>query len=169
MDLNQIIQKLRLAPLPGEGGYYRETYKSPETIDGLCLPEAYTDAHALGTCIYYLITPESFSQLHKLPTEEIWHFYLGDAAEQIQISPQGEMNKIRLGNDLQSGCVPQVIVPRNTWQATKLLDGGKFALFGTTMSPGFAFADYIPGHKIQLQEAYPAIKDEIEKCFHNPK
>ncbi|MCF8365088.1 MAG: cupin domain-containing protein [Bacteroidales bacterium] len=169
MDATQIIEKLGLIPLSDEGGYYRETFKSADSLNGLCLPKGFSGKHSISTCIYYLITPESFSEIHKLPTEEIWHFYLGDTAEQIQISPEGEIKKIRFGDDLFSGEIPQVIVPGNTWQGTKLVDGGKFALFGTTMSPGFEFSDYVPGNQKKLEEAYPAVEHDIASYFHHHK
>jgi predicted cupin superfamily sugar epimerase len=55
-----IINTLALAPLPLEGGYYAETYRS-----------------AFGTAIYYLLTPDSYAAMHRLPGDEIFHFYLG--------------------------------------------------------------------------------------------
>jgi len=167
MEIHQLISKLGLVPLPGEGGYYRETFKSSFSLGESSLPPAYSGKHAISTCIYYLITPESFSALHKLPTEEIWHFYLGDPAEQFQILPNGENRKIILGNNILNGEELQVIVPADTWQATKLVDGGKFALFGTTMSPGFEFSDYVAGEIEQLSKAYPNLRKEIFKYFHS--
>jgi len=167
MEIPQIIAKLRLIPLPGEGGYFRETYRSPEVIPGSSLPAAYPGKRSRSTCIYYMITPESFSAMHKLPGEEIWHFYLGDPAEQLQILPNGESRKIILGNNILKGEELQVNVPANTWQGTRLVDGGKFALFGTTMSPGFEFADYVTGEKDLLSKTYPKLQKEILKYFHD--
>ncbi len=119
MEISQIISKLGLVPLPGEGGYFRETYKSSVVIPGSSLPPAYPRKRALSTCIYYLITPDSFSAIHKLLSEEIWHFYLGDPAEQLQILPNGESRKIILGNNILKGEEPQVIVPAKSLASNK--------------------------------------------------
>jgi uncharacterized protein len=166
MNADQIIKKLKLVPLPGEGGYYRETFRSKANVAAPWLPENYNREHNLATCIYYLITPDSFSEMHKLPTEEIWHFYLGDPAGQLQILPDGTVKKLTIGNNIADGQMLQLIVPAGAWQGTRLAEGGKFALFGTTMSPGFEFSDYIPGELETLLKAYPAHRDEISKYFH---
>lgn len=155
MTAEKIIQLLDLQPLPGEGGYYRETCKSAENLGAGALPAGYTSSRALSTCIYYLLTPDSFSALHTLPTEEIWHFYLGDPIEQLQLFPDGQGTIVQIGSDMAAGQTPQVIVPRGIWQGSRLQRGGKFALVGTTMSPGFEFADYIPGNREDLLAKYP--------------
>lgn len=157
MDLTaeKIIELLDMQPLPVEGGYYRETWKSADTPATACWPGLYTSSRALSTCIYYLLTPDSFSALHALPTEEIWHFYLGDPIEQLQLLPDGEGKVVTIGNNLTAGQIPQVVVPRGVWQGSRLKQGGKFALVGTTMSPGFEFEDYLPGNKEELLLRYP--------------
>lgn len=167
MTVREIINNLRLEPLPGEGGYYRETWRAAHKLSAACMPSGFVGEHCLETCIYYLITPESFSQMHKLPGTEIWHFYLGDPAEQLQITPDGKVENIILGSHITKGQQLQVVVPANTWQGTRLREGGKFALFGTTMTPGFEFSDFIPGHPDSLMKSYPASADEIKKYFHS--
>jgi predicted cupin superfamily sugar epimerase len=166
MTAEEIIRILKLEPLPGEGGYYRETWRSAHSLPASALPKGYSTNHSLDTCIYYLITPESFSAMHKLPGPEIWHFYMGDPAKQLQISPDGELKEIILGQDVIKNQQLQVVVPGNTWQGTRLLDGGQFALFGTTMSPGFEFSDYTPGSLQDLTSAYPEHKKTIQQFFH---
>ena len=160
-----IIRKLNLKSLPGEGGYYTETYKSRHWIGPEDLPGEYNEKHALSTCIYYLITPESFSRIHRLPTTEIWHFYLGDQAEQIHLFPDGTGKIVTLGNNIKNGEMPQVIVPGFVWQGTRLKNSGGFALFGTTISPGFEFSDYEAGDKQQLIKEYPNFEVEIKRLI----
>ncbi len=167
MTAEEIISKLNLQPLPGEGGYYRETWRSAHTLHPSALPAGYNIDHVLDTCIFYLITAETFSEMHKLPGSEIWHFYLGDPAEQIRISPDGEVTEIVLGQDIAHNHQLQAVVPANTWQGTRLAAGGKLALFGTTMSPGFEFSDYIPGNQQELLHKYPDHKTIIQKYFHS--
>ena len=159
MTGKKIIDLLDLKPLPKEGGYYRETYHSQELISKQSLPLRYTNSKVFCTSIYYLLTPDTFSALHKLPTDEIFHFYLGDSVIVLQLHPDMTSNVITLGQELDKGQQVQVIVPQDTWQGTFLQNGGKYALLGTTMSPGFDFSDYTEGLKDDLINHYP---DQVE-------
>lgn len=165
MTAKRIIELFDLKPLPGEGGYYRETWKSPDSLQPTCLPNGYQSTRSFSTCIYYLLTPDSFSALHCLPADEIWHFYLGDPIEQLQLFADGSGKIIEIGNDFSAGQVPQVIVPKGVWQGSKLKKGGKFALVGTTMSPGFEFKDYTAGNKTDLLRKYPDFSNLIIQLF----
>lgn len=161
----EVIQKLNLQPLPGEGGYFRETYKSSSTIPPashfgiLSLSEA--KERPSGTAIFYLVTPESFSLLHRLSNDEIFHFYSGDSVEMIQIDEKGHLKKIVLGSDFMKGETPQVLVPKGTWQALSLKKGGHWALLGTTMAPGFDLDDFELGHRDELLKEFPNYREEI--------
>lgn len=161
--LELIISKLHLVPLPEEGGYFVETYRSPTKLTYRQLPSVYTSDRCLCTAIYYLLTPETFSALHKLPGDEIYHFYLGDPVEMLQLKPDGSGELITIGSDVASGMVPQVIVSGGVWQGSKLKPGGKFALMGTTMSPGFEFADYVGGWRKELTANYPSYQQWINE------
>lgn len=154
---NQLIQHFNLEPLPVEGGLFFRTYLSPETIAKDALPARYTTAKPFASIIVYLLTsdPDSFSALHKLPTDEIWHFYLGDPVELLQLHPDGSSQRIILGQDLLNGQKVQHVVPRDAWQGSHLLPGGRFALLGMTMAPGYTDEDYIAGDPDQLIAAYP--------------
>jgi len=165
MTAETIIELLGLKPLPGEGGFYRETWKSPEIVNPDSLPANYNEKRSFSTCIYYLLTPVSFSALHALPTEEIWHFYLGDPIEQLQLFPDGTGKVVEIGNDILAGQIPQVIVPKDVWQGSRLKKGGKFALVGTTMSPGFDVEDYLVGNKEILLRDYPEFSNIIKQLL----
>lgn len=158
MTAQQIIQLLGLEKHPKEGGYFRETYRSRETID---LPGPRT--RSLATAIYYLITPDSFSALHRLPGDEMFHHYLGDAVEMLMLHPDGQGEIVRIGGDLAKGESPQVVVPGGTWQGSRLVAGGAFALLGCTMSPGFDYADYAHGRRDELMARFPAWADRIRQ------
>jgi predicted cupin superfamily sugar epimerase len=110
-----------------------------------------------------MITPETFSALHRLPGSEIFHFYLGDPAIMLQLLPDGSSRTITLGSDLASGQQPQVVVLGGVWQGCKLALGGKFALMGTTMSPGFDYADYENGNGDELIAQYPGAAELIRQ------
>ena len=126
-EVEQIIERLGLSPHP-EGGCYRETYRSNEKIPPSALPGRYVGERCFGTAIYYLLTPGTFSRLHRLASDEIFHFYLGDPATMLQLHPDGEGRQITLGPDLLAGQHVQVVVPRGVWQGTVLSEGGRFAL-----------------------------------------
>lgn len=164
MDARELIERLNLVPLPEEGGYYRETYRADA---GLIAARAYgIDANTdrcPGTAIYYLVVPESFSALHRVRSDEMFHFYAGDAAEMIQIDEAGELTRFVLGNDIAAGQTPQVLVRRGVWQGVRLLPGGKWALMGCTVAPGFEFEDFEVAPREQLQETFPQHRKEIER------
>lgn len=170
MNAETIIELLGLKPHPEEGGFYSETYRSGEYITQSALPGRYIGERTFGTCIYYLITNAisteiaqraGFSALHKLESDEIFHFYLGDPLEMLNLYPDGSGKVINIGSRLDKGEVPQVIVEKGVWQGTRLKDGGKFALLGTTVAPGFEFRDYTHGNRDELIEQYPLWKEFI--------
>jgi predicted cupin superfamily sugar epimerase len=158
----EVIALLDLEPLPGEGGYYRETYRSGDTLPATVLPARYAAPKSAGTAIYYLLTPDTCSALHRLPTDEVFHFYLGGPVRMLQLSPDGRGEVVTLGTDLAAGQRPQVVVPRGVWQGSFLVDG-PFALLGTTMAPGFDFCDYEPGDRDRLTTSHPAFADLIRR------
>lgn len=157
MTASELISLLGLAPLPIEGGFFRETWRSPLTVGPGALPLRYTSEKSLGTAIYYLLTndPNSFSALHRLPTDEMYHFYLGDPVEMLLLTPDGAGRRIILGQNIEAGQSVQFVVPAGVWQGSKLVAGGEFALLGTTMSPGFDPSDYQPGIREELIVHYP--------------
>jgi predicted cupin superfamily sugar epimerase len=163
LTAERLIALLRLVPLPVEGGHYRETFVADETIAAGALPARYGRPKTLSTAIYYLLTadPDSFSALHRLPTEEVFHFYLGDPVEMLMLHPDGRGERVALGHGLEAGQRVQHVVPRGVWQGTRLLDGGRFALMGTTMAPGFDRQDYENGDRDELIRRYPAEADRI--------
>ncbi len=161
MTADEMKRLLGLIPHP-EGGHYIQTYKSQDMIAAEALPCRYGSPRSTGTCIYYLLEPGTFSELHRLHSDEIFHFYLGDPVEMLQLWPDGSARTITLGTDLHRGMLPQVVVPRQVWQGSRLAAGGKFALLGCTVSPGFEFADYERGSREELLQNYPNWAEMIE-------
>jgi len=161
----QIIALFKLEPLPIEGGLFFQTYKSADTINQGKLPSRYPESKPFGTAIVYLLTddPNSFSALHKLPTDEIYHFYLGDPVELLQLHTDGSSQRIILGQDLLAGQKVQHVVPRDVWQGSHLLPGGHMALLGTTMAPGYTDADFTGGDPHLLIPAYPQRANLIDQ------
>ncbi len=159
----QIIEKFRMKPLPGEGGYYVETYRSGEQIARANLPTRYAGDKSFGSAILYLLTPDTCSRLHRLKSDEVFHFYLGDPVTMLQLHPDGSHDVITLGQDISAGQKLQVIVPQGTWQGCFLNDGGEFALMGTTVAPAFEFTDFELADRTTLLCQYPAQKDLIPR------
>ncbi len=161
MNAQEIIDRLGMVPHPEEGGYFVETYKCEESIPRKALPERYHGKRSFGTAIFYLLTPDTFSQLHSLESDEIFHFYLGDPVSMLQMRPDGSSEVLTLGQDILRGQRLQVVVPRGTWQGAFLNAGGEFALLGCTVAPGFEYADYETGSRGDLLKEYPEQEELI--------
>lgn len=156
MSPEEIIQLLHLTPLTGEGGMVAETYTSEEVYGN----------RRCGSAIYYMLTKNSYSHLHMLSTDEIWHFYYGDPVELIQIRDcDGRRTVSVLGQDIRNGERPQILVEKNSWQGARLLPGGKFgfALMGTTMSPSYLEGDFIRADRETMIRRFPDCEKEIKK------
>jgi predicted cupin superfamily sugar epimerase len=152
-EAEELIRLLNLEPLPLEGGWYRETWRSRVELPS---------GPSVGTAIYYLLTPATFSALHRLANDEVFHFYAGDPVEMLQLGPEpGVGRTVRLGADVRGGARPQVVVPANVWQGSRLAEGGRFALLGTTMAPGFDFADFELGVREELVKLFPEWREQI--------
>lgn len=159
----RIIKALGLQPLPGEGGYYRETYRSDTQVPIPSKNGEPSVTRHLGTAIYYFVTPKEFSALHKLKSDEVFHFYGGDPVEMLQVSESGEVKTVILGSDVLAGHQPQVTVPAGTWQGTRLLKGGKYALLGTTVFPAFEFSDFELAKRAELSARFPQLAAQIKR------
>jgi predicted cupin superfamily sugar epimerase len=153
---------LNLQPHPTEGGWYVRTYESGERIPSTAFADArYPGPRFTATAIYYLLEPDTFSELHRLRSDELFHFYAGDAVEMLQLHPGGEARIVHIGSDLAAGQRPQVLAPRNVWQGSRLLPGGRWALLGCTVAPGFEFDDYEAGNRALLTAAWPEQAERI--------
>lgn len=153
MTAAELIAALRLEPLPTEGGFFRQTY-----VSDVRLP----DGRAAGTAIYFLITPAGFSALHRLSTEEVWHFYAGDPVEHLILDPaSGKGLKTQLGSNFASGETPQLVVPGGSWQGARLAPGGAWALLGCTMSPGWDEREFTLGDRADLAARFPVWATDI--------
>jgi uncharacterized protein len=164
-NAREIIEALGLQPHPIEGGFFRETYRSGGVIPAASLPGGYQSRadRSYGTAIYYLLTADTFSEMHRLPTEEVFHFYLGSPMRMLQLFPDGNGREIIIGPDVFAGQQPQVVVPPGVWQGSRLEPGGEFVLLGATMAPGFDYADYEQGRRSELMAQYPEYAEAIRQ------
>lgn len=171
LDANKLIELLGLQELEGEGGMYAISYRSADQIGSEGLPGRFGSARCLGSAIYYLLTaePASFSAMHCLKSDEIYHFYLGDPVEMLMLLPDGSSRLVILGQDLLGGQQVQQVVPYGAWQGSHLLPGGRFALLGTTLAPGYTPADFELGERWQLEREYPGQADLIRRLTRGDK
>lgn len=167
LNAAEIIRFLQLQPLPHEGGWYRETCRSSLQLPADVLAPRYRSARSAGTAIYYLLTPDTFSALHRLPTEEVFHFYLGDPVEMLQLGPTAQEGGriVTLGSDILAGQQVQTLVPAGVWQGSLLRPGGTLALMGTTMAPGFDFADYEAANRDALLADFSDFAERINRLI----
>jgi predicted cupin superfamily sugar epimerase len=153
------IEKLELEKHP-EGGYFREIYLSDDVVPQTGLPANFRGERSFATSIYYLLEGGDFSAFHRIKSDEIWHYYAGSSAIEILSLEKGNLKKYLAGNDPDKGQDFQVIVPKNTWFAARLLNPYGYALAGCTVSPGFHFEDFeLAGDK--LMKEYPELTEEI--------
>ena len=158
----ELIAQLGLQPHPKEGGYFRETYRAADVLPAAALPARYGGDRRASTAIYYLLTPTTYSALHRLQTDEVFHFYLGGPVRMLQLAPDGSGRTVVLGPDVLAGQQPQVVVPRGVWQGS-YLEAGDFALLGCTVAPSFEYVDYEDGARAELVQQYPTFADLIRR------
>ena len=156
MSAQAIIDKLKLIPHP-EGGFYNETYRSDYTI----VNDRQENRHVC-TAIYYLLKDKGKSLFHRIRSDELWFFHLGQALEIILIQNK-QLTTVILGNDIEKGELPQVRIPANTWFAARVKNQEGFSLVSCTVSPGFDFADFSLANREDLVQQFPHLKSVIEE------
>lgn len=152
--ITKLIEQFGLQPHP-EGGWYKETYRSRETIPANALPERFLGQRAFSTAIYFLLEQGNFSAFHRIQSDECWHFYTGDPLEVFIIFPNGNMQVITLGNDIENGQLFQYVVPAGCWFASRPAAKSAFCFVGCTVAPGFDFADFELADAAALTAVYP--------------
>ena len=152
---HEIRNMLNLDPHPVEGGFFRRTYTSATNL------ETPRGTRPQGTAIYYLLEAGVFSEMHLLDSDEMFHFYLGDPVEMLQLYPDGSSAVLTLGQDLTAGQHVQVLVPVGVWQGMRLIGDGKVALLGCTVVPGFNYADYHNASFAELAAKWPEQRERI--------
>lgn len=152
-SFEQLCEVLGLQPLPVEGGHFAEVWRSE------------ADGCVVGTSIVFALSadPDSFSAMHRLTLDEIWHFHLGDPIELLLLHPDGSIERPRLGPDLLKGDRVQVVVPAGTWMGGAVVPGGSWGLVGCTMAPGFVGDCFESGVREELVAGWPVAADAITR------
>jgi hypothetical protein len=156
----QRIESLNLEPHP-EGGWYRQTYRAPLLLPHSALP-GYAGDRAASTAIYFLLAGDQFSALHRLRSDEMWHFYSGSALVVHVIGPNGIYSEILLGNNPEAEQF-QAVVPAGCWFGSSLRHPNTYALVGCTVAPGFDFAEFEMAKRGDLTSRYPQHRAIIER------
>jgi uncharacterized protein len=163
---DELIKKLKLVPHP-EGGYFRETYRSFGKIEQDDLGPDFNGRRSCSTCIYFLLTSDSFSAFHKVRQDEIWHFYDGSPIRLHIIGAKGAYSAVIIGKNIDKGEVPQYVIVGETWFAAEVVNQNDYSLFGCTVSPGFDFRDFTLATKDELIKKFPKLRDIITQFTRN--
>jgi len=158
---NFYIEKLNLIPHP-EGGYFREVYRSDELLKN-GLPNRYKGSRAFSTSIYFLLKGNQKSLLHKLKSDEVWHFYDGSSVKLYTIDSEGKVLQRLLGKNIDAGESMQLVIKKGYWFCADLSDENSFSLFGCTVAPGFDFSDFELGKRKELMQLYPQHEELIKR------
>ena len=151
MTAQELVNHFELEPHP-EGGYFKETYRSEKKFG----------EHHSSTAIYFLLPNGTKSHLHRIQSDEMWHFYLGDPLTIFEILPDGSTLETKLGQDLKKGEKLQYLVKAGHWFGAIPTKNAKYSFVGCTVSPGFEFRDFELGKKDTLLKEYPRAKNVIE-------
>ena len=152
--ISYLIDSLHLMPHP-EGGFYKESYRSPWLVPGPALPPGFSGERNLSTAIYFLLRQGDYSAFHRIRSDECWHFYEGGTLLVHVIHPVGRYEVIRLGRNFKSGEVFQHVVPAGAWFASEPAGETEFSLVGCTVSPGFDFLDFEMAEEEELLQQFP--------------
>lgn len=163
LTLEDLKQYLHLEPLVQEGGMIGFPYVSDEIIKAGTLENRNSDRPLCGT-IYYVLTQNSFSRMHKLVTDEIWYYHAGPALKMLQIDEEGNSEVKWLGMDLSKGQMPQITVKRGVWQGTMIGEEGDVTLVSTSMAPKYCDSDYTNGYFEELKDMVKP--EELEMLKH---
>jgi predicted cupin superfamily sugar epimerase len=160
-NATQWIKDLNLIPLPEEGGWYRETYRSEEFIPKKGLPERFPSKRCYSTSIYYLLKSEEFSAFHRIKQDEVWHFYEGSNLTLHIIDQSGKYQAVIMGRDIDQGEYFQYTINKGDLFAATVNEKNRFSLVGCTVAPGFEFEDFEAPIRNKLLQLYPAHKQTI--------
>ncbi len=150
-----------------EGGWYRQTYRSSLLLEKRLLP-GYSGDRVASTTIYFLLAGDEFSSLHRLRSDEGWHFYAGSPLVVHMLTPEGEYHEHLLGSDPEKGQHFQAMVPGGCWFGASLVHPGSFALLGCTVAPGFDYSDFEIASRAALLREFPQHSAIITRLTRKP-
>lgn len=166
-DARNLIRRLKLRPHP-EGGHFREIYRADEKIPGSALPRRYHGPRAWASSIYFMLKDGDISCLHRLRSDEVWHYYEGTPLLLHMLAPDGKYRVIRMGPNPGRKEVRQAIITRGTWFGANLAGNQGYALLGCSVAPGFDFADFELADRGKLCRQFPQHRTLITRLTYPP-
>ncbi len=160
--IEELVRRLGLRPHP-EGGFYGESYRASESIAAEHLPARFGGARPFSTAIYYLLPSGSRSHLHRLQSDEVWHFYEGSPLTLHVLAPEKGYSPIHIGPNLSAGQAFQAVVPAGCWFGAELIEPDSYTLVGCTVAPGFDFVDFELAERDALVARFPEFRDLIDR------
>lgn len=160
--VKELVKLLDLKPHP-EGGFFRETYRAAGRIRREALPGGFSGDRNFSTAILYLLPRGAKSRLHRIASDEVWHFHLGGPLSIYELSTHGAALEVALGPDLKAGQRLQHVVPAGTWFSAEPAAGSPYSLVGCTVAPGFDFSDFELGKKKELLKRFAAARELVER------
>jgi uncharacterized protein len=154
------IQQLELKAHP-EGGFFKETYRSNETIPSIALPPRFTGSRAFSTSIYFLLRSQDRSMFHRIKSDELWHYYAGSSLTLYVINDDGQLLTYKLGPDVEHGDSLQLVIRAGCWFGAKVNEPESYVLSGCTVAPGFDFNDFEMADRNKLIDAFPEYREII--------
>ncbi len=152
----QWVRRLGLAPHP-EGGWFRETWRSPERLRAGQMPERFRGERSLSTTILYLLGAGERSRFHRLHADETWWHHAGGAVLLHLLGPAGA-RRLSVGPES-----PQATVPHGTWFAAEPEPGAPFALVGCGTCPGFEYEDFELADRAALAAEFPSERELVAR------
>lgn len=163
-DARAIIARYKMQENPSEGGYFAPVYTSELAIPAYATP--LPKSLPICSSIYYLITSDNFSALHRVTSDMLYHFYAGHPVDVLMLDPRrgkGAPQRHQLGNDLTTQQRHTLVIPAGTWMGSRVKEGGAYALLGVSMAPGFDPANYEIGRRDVLTLQFPELKNDITR------
>jgi predicted cupin superfamily sugar epimerase len=162
-----MVRELGLAAHP-EGGWFRETYRSPERVPAASLPARFGGDRSMATSILFLLLEGERSRFHRLRADEVWCHHAGNAMR-LHLLERGRARRLQVGGE-----TPQALVPHGTWFAAELgdptsMDLQGFSLASCFVSPGFEYADFELADREALLAEFPAERELILRFTKAPE
>lgn len=162
LEKENIIKQLSMIKHP-EGGYYAQTFRSFTNVDGITIGLEKSEYRPLSTSIYFLLSDKEVSHFHRLKSDEIWYYHGGETLIVTIINTDGELKEYSLGMDLESGELPQIVVPAGAIFGSYVESGEGTSLVGCMVSFGFNFEDFELFTRDYLLLLYPKHSNIIKK------
>ena len=160
----RLIELFKMQKIPDEGCWFVQTYRSDETVKAGRSPRATGRTTRRARPSTRWKRARDFPSMHRLETDEVYHWYGGSAMEMLLLYPDGHGETLLLGPDVFKGERPQIVIPHGVWQGSRPVASAgpeAYTFFGTTVSPGFEYGDFRMGSRAELLKTYPKFTTQI--------